>query len=130
MTKICSFDVFDSVLLRRTAFPSDVFRLTATRIADEFGVNAKREFVEDFVCARIQAERIALYNCEETTLERIWVVLRRLLPDIPVDCTAKRELAAEQHVLTRNSIVSNTIEKLRSSGHRIVFVSDSYPPQS
>ena len=66
MAIVYSFDVFDTALVRRTAFPSDVFRLVAQRITGEIGCPANREFIEDFVASRLQAEQISLAGREET----------------------------------------------------------------
>jgi hypothetical protein len=76
---VYSFDVFDTALVRRTAFPSDVFRLVGQRIASEVGCPANREFIEDFVASRLQAEQMSLAGREEATLDAIWIKLRDLL---------------------------------------------------
>ncbi|HSS95706.1 MAG TPA: hypothetical protein VLK33_01680, partial [Terriglobales bacterium] len=83
MTRIASFDVFDTVLLRRVAVPSDVFRMMGARISREIHSPIQYRFVEDFLSARLHAEKLALRHTEECTLEQIWGHLHELLPDLP-----------------------------------------------
>jgi FMN phosphatase YigB (HAD superfamily) len=124
---VYSFDVFDTVLVRRTAFPSDVFRLVGERIVGEIGCPANRGFIEDFVASRLQAEQMALAGREEATLDAIWMKLRDLL-DLPAACGPPYELDLEREVLAPNAIVLERIADARAAGKRIVFVSDTYLP--
>ena len=124
---VCSFDVFDTALVRRTAFPSDVFRLVGQRIASEVGCPANREFIEDFVASRLQAEQMSLAEQEETTLDAIWMKLRDML-DLPPACGPQYELDAEREVLAPNAIVLERIAQARAAGCRTVFISDTYLP--
>jgi predicted HAD superfamily hydrolase len=124
---VCSFDVFDTALVRRTAFPSDVFRLIGRRIAAKIGCPANREFIEDFVASRLQAEQMSLAGREETTLDAIWIKLRDLL-DLPPACGSQYELDAEREVLAPNAIVLERIAQARAAGCRPVFLSDTYLP--
>ena len=108
MPTVCSFDVFDTALVRHTAFPSDVFRLVGQRIASEVGCPANREFIEDFVASRLQAEQMSLAGRKEATLDAIWMKLRDLL-DLPPACGPQYELDAEREVLAPNAIVLERI---------------------
>ena len=127
MPTVCSFDVFDTALVRRTAFPSDVFRLVGQRIANEIGCPANRGFIGDFVASRLQAEQMSLAGREEATLDAIWMKLRDML-DLPAACGPQYELDAEREVLAPNAIVLERIAQARATGCRIVFLSDSYLP--
>jgi FMN phosphatase YigB (HAD superfamily) len=128
MASVYSFDVFDTALVRRTAFPSDVFRLIGQRIAKEISCPAPREFVEDFVAARIQAEKTALAEREETTLDAIWTILRKSLPNLLPGCGPQYELDAEREVLAPNMALAERIACARAAGKRIIFLSDTYLP--
>ena len=128
VVRVHSFDVFDTSLLRRVAAPSDVFRLIGRRIAREIRVVLQDQFVEDFLFARLSAERDALLHCEECTIDQIWTILHEKLPDLPHAYGSEYELEAEQSVLVPNAIVATQIAALRAAGARIVFVSDTYLP--
>lgn len=128
MTKVHSFDVFDTALLRRVAVPSDVFRLVGRRIAREIQTDTQDQFIEDFITARSSAEREALLHCEECTLDQIWKNLHIMLPGLPLTCGPKYELDAEQAVLIPNGLVAEQIAQLRAAGARIIFASDTYLP--
>jgi FMN phosphatase YigB (HAD superfamily) len=129
MTKLYSFDVFGTALLRRTAFPSDVFRMVAEVAAKDFA--DRQRFVEDFVAARVEAEKAALAASphEECGLEQIWNELRCMLPDLPPTCGPGSELKAESSVLVANRQIAKEIAGLRSGSARIIFVSDTYLPE-
>ena len=129
MTQLHSFDVFDTALVRRVAFPSDVFFLVGERIAGEIGKANYREFIEDFVSARRQAERVLLLEHEETTLADIWVALRDTFPELPPSCGSEYELNAEREVLGPNREIARHITSLRAEGARIAFASDTYLPR-
>jgi FMN phosphatase YigB (HAD superfamily) len=128
VAKLHSFDVFDTALIRRVAFPSDVFRLIGWRIARELERGADEHYVEAFVTARLWAEREWLQKAEECTLEQIWQAVRQKLPDLPSACGLEYELEAERGILAPNAVVANLISQLRGEGARIVFISDTYLP--
>jgi FMN phosphatase YigB (HAD superfamily) len=126
--KVHSFDVFDTVLIRRAAVPSDIFRHVARRIVRESPIAPPRGFVEDFVHARIEAERVSLASREETTLADIWRVLHQMLPGLPETFGPECELEAEHEALVPNGPTACDMARLRAAGARIVFASDTYLP--
>ena len=66
-----SFDVFDTSLIRKVAAPTDIFRVLGEVVARSIRITNQSEFIEDFVSARILAERNARLSLEETTLDQI-----------------------------------------------------------
>jgi FMN phosphatase YigB (HAD superfamily) len=129
MAKVHSFDVFDTALIRKVAAPTDVFRLMGEVIARKLDMTSHSDFVEDFLSARINAEQRARLNCEETTLDRIWVHLHGMMPQLAPTFGPRDELQAEQKLLAPNSIIAEQIAELRQAGDRIIFISDTYLPQ-
>src|SRR5271170_2768159 len=100
MIRICSFDVFDTCLARRVASPSDVFRDVARKVFNEKGIAVSRPGVEDFVAARIVAERNARQRntLEDIGLDEIWENLFQAL-GWPFDATFPRyELETEEEL--------------------------------
>lgn len=129
MAVVHSFDVFDTSLVRKVAAPTDVFRLMGILFARKVGITHQADFAEEFLSARLQAQQKAKTHCEETTLEEIWTILRRILPQLPSGFGSKDELEVEGTLLLPNSIVAQQISTLRSAGARIVFTSDTYLPE-
>ena len=128
VTKISSFDVFDTALVRRTAYPSDVFYLVAKMIEQDLSSEAKKNFAEDFVAARVSAEKLALSGREEATLKDIWTILNRQFPFLSKVGGPDKELAIEDAVLAPNMSVWKEIRLARERGQRIIFISDTYLP--
>ena len=115
---VISFDVFDTLLARRVAEPTDVFRL----------VEARRGF-DDFVAARIKAEQLARRRfgsrtSPEVTLDEIYTVLTDLRPDLTL--SAQDELDAEAELLFADPTVAQIIAMARERGKRVIAVSDMY----
>ena len=126
--RVESFDVFDTALVRRVAVPSDVFRALALRLHAAEPAEARTRHVEEFVAARIAAERAAGAGCEQCSLAEIWAHLARLVPDLPPGCGPRDELAAEHAVLAANPVAAAAIAAARAAGSRVVFTSDTYLP--
>jgi FMN phosphatase YigB (HAD superfamily) len=129
VARVHSFDVFDTSLIRKIASPPDVFRLMGNLIAQKIRPAYQGDFTEDFLAARIRAERMARSHSEETTLDQIWVNLREIMPELPTTFGPQDELDAERNLLLPNSIVAKQITRWRSEGARIIFTSDTYFPE-
>ena len=85
MSIIYSYDIFDTIITRRTADPYGVFALMQDRL-QEFGNDFPTEVKENFFELRTQAERLARqYYCkdenEDISLLRIYHALNNT--DIP-----------------------------------------------
>ena len=128
MPLIYSFDVFDTVLVRRVALPSDIFRLVALELGQQVDTPAGN-FIEDFVSARIAAERIARRKVaprEDCTIRDIWRELRALMPALPSDADERLEVEIERRNIGCNPHLFFQIGALRQSGARVIFISDIY----
>jgi FMN phosphatase YigB (HAD superfamily) len=128
MAKLHSFDIFDTVLVRRVAVPSTIFRFVGIRIAHEMDSITPAAFVEHFETARIQAEQSLLLEREEATLDGIWQMLHRLLPFLPGKFGQEYELDEERKLLAPNALMISHIAQLRAAGARVIFTSDTYLP--
>jgi hypothetical protein len=82
LAELPSFDVFDTCLVRRYAFPTDVFLAVAeefrSALAPSFGADYRVAFRD----ARVEAEERAVRAAEgeDVTLHEIWMVLTSMLP--------------------------------------------------
>ncbi len=121
---LASFDIFDTVLLRKCGKPGNIFHLLAQKLYPDD--EAKRVA---FIRWRRQAEgRVASrIKGRETTIADIYT-------DTDVvqfcDYTPSQLVAAEKEIeadnLTANPAVKSIIEKCRAEGKTICFISDMY----
>ena len=128
--RIMSFDVFDTCLVRSTAFPSDVFREMALNLRESLEPLIGSEFVEDFSCARINAEARALRSTslEEVTLDEIWHQLGTMVPGVNETEGKQVEMAMERKILRPNGEMLIAVNEAREKGFKVVFTSDTYLP--
>lgn len=114
---IVSFDVFDTLLLRRVGRPEDVF-----------GIVEKNLSCLGFSKARQRAERCAAKTrsgaCGDVRLADIYAELKNF------SSCQTAELACEEAVLVRNEAMFSLWQRAVTLGKRIVVTSDMYLPQS
>lgn len=109
---VVSFDIFDTLLIRKVLEPIDVFKLMEAE-----------EGEEGFAEARVYAERRARASLDkaDVTLEDIYAFIphrfRRLLD---------KERDAEKRMLVRNPIAWELYQAALKAGKRIIAVSDMY----
>ncbi len=123
--KVVSFDVFDTLLVRKVLNPSDVFLIME-----------RQSGIEGFCEARIRAEAQAreklnaVSGSPEVTLAQIYESLRLL--NEPSGWSAARlmqlELETERGVLTRSPGIEAIYDRALSAGKLVVAVSDMYLP--
>jgi predicted HAD superfamily hydrolase len=130
MIIIHSFDVFDTCLIRKVAAPSCVFYETAKKTFVKFGIISNSTLVEDFVAARIQAEKVARQqsHLEDITLDEIWQKLAQSMGWQYDESFAQTELDAEEELLVPISSIRKQVQAARERGFRVIFVSDMYLP--
>ena len=121
---LASFDIFDTVLLRKCGKPTNIFYLLAHRLYP--GDEGKREC---FITWRQNAERNASHHTKgrETTIADIYTnngeenfheYTRKELID------AEKQIEGEN--LIANPAIKATIEQCRAAGKEICFISDMY----
>jgi FMN phosphatase YigB (HAD superfamily) len=125
---VCSFDVFDTLLFRRSGMPETVFGLMEAQWASRFGQEAPRGFgkfrAEAEACAQRRLGR------DTVTIEEIYEVVRDDTgPDGPHDKSLiEFELELEKSVLAPVPGAKELVGAARASGKQIVFTSDTYLP--
>jgi predicted HAD superfamily hydrolase len=130
LKELRTFDVFDTCLTRRVGVPSALFYEVAQKTFARLGIPSSKQLLEDFVAARIEAERIARMQAssEDITLDDIWSVLTHSM-GWQLDTTLSFcELQAEEASLVPIVAARKLVQSSRRQGHRIVFVSDMYLP--
>lgn len=127
---IVSFDIFDTLLVRNTAHPTDVFRLTQ----ELFNEKTTYFLTDDIHTYRVQAEKQARSVSDriDVTIEDIYKELRSIggySEEIATEIMSC-ELQAEEMVLTGNNHVRSLYDYALKSDKKIAIVSDMYLPVS
>lgn len=128
MKRVCSFDIFDTCLVRTCGIPSGVFDIMARRaipLADETQL-------ADFANIRINGEKIARAKSayEEITLSEIYDCCDfSRLTSMSNSELMELEEAVEFDCLVPVKSMLNTIRDLRDKGNQIIFISDMYLPR-
>ncbi len=117
MTRVASFDVFDTVLARRVVTPEAVFHLLANRLGRDAA-----EFVGARKAAELHAWQTAKAAGGEVRLEDIHAQLG------DPERTMNAELALERELLTRLPGAQERTRAARGNGARVAFVSDTPLP--
>jgi len=128
-TKVVSFDVFDTVVVRPVLEPKDLFALLNRQMRDETGIVNL-----DFAAQRAKAEsevRRGIKGREEKrdpTLDEIYNALQaRLALSAEVTARMQRiEIEAEINLIYRNEAAYHLFERAKAAGKRVIFCSDTY----
>lgn len=122
--KLASFDIFDTVLIRKCGHPRNIFYLSAKKLYPD---TASRR--EDFFLWRCRAEQEAVSKTrsKNPTLADIYndPALAGFSEYTPEELMLA-EKQTEKENLTVNPTVKALIEQKRSEGFRICFISDMY----
>lgn len=118
---VISFDVFDTLLMRRVYEPSDVFMLIDREFADRFPFVFSRE--------RKAAEQELRKKCEPT-IYQIYAYLARKhrLSEEEKQDLLSSELEKEQAVLCVRKKMKHCMEYCIRQGKKVYLVSDMYLP--
>ncbi|MBE6073017.1 MAG: hypothetical protein E7202_00490 [Selenomonas ruminantium] len=122
---VITFDIFDTLLMRRTLTPEDVFDIVEYRIKDE-GI-----IIPEFKVKRMIAERLAIEK-NNHTLDGIYIALKRQenLSDRECEIIKEIEIAVERDVIISRSRMVDTYRKAKALNKKIYLVSDMYLPES
>ncbi|MDR3568209.1 MAG: glycosyltransferase [Syntrophobacteraceae bacterium] len=131
--QVVSFDVFDTVLLRKTKCPIDVFLYMQGQARAILG-NPRAQFPE----LRVNAERISRQRALEqhgygdTNLEEIYCVLRELtgVDDSALHALKELEICSEKRLIYPNPEAVKLCDMALSLGKTVTFTSDMYLPES
>ncbi len=118
-TKIVSFDIFDTLIVRDVNKPVDVFKIMETRLG-----------IHDFYNKRIEAEKKAREkqeNTDEVTIEDIYRSFDNMSEEDTLQM-CKTELEIEKSLCHPNRDILPFYEKCLQK-YRVIIVSDMYFPQ-
>ncbi|BAL84061.1 hypothetical protein SELR_23530 [Selenomonas ruminantium subsp. lactilytica TAM6421] len=116
---IVSFDIFDTLLMRKVLFPTDVFDIVEKRLR-EHGID-----IPGFKNYRIQAER---GDKRHKGLAGIYLTLAEMLgwTDSQAALVMREELAAERQVLVPRPGMGEILSYAHDIGKYVLLVSDMY----
>ena len=125
---VYSFDLFDTVLSRKTGTPKGIFCIMRELLTKQ--AQLERTWIETFYDLRIQAEKTARENAagEEISLMEIYQTMKENHPEIPAETLAELEMETERTYSFGIRETVNTIHFLLDLGKRVVFISDMYLP--
>ena len=118
-------DVFDTLLMRRTLEPQDVFYLTALSAYDQ-GILFEREQIQRF--AQVRSEEQVRHGTLHEIYEGVAECLG--LDRMTSDLLAQLEIDTERKVLVPRRSVADMLVYARNCGKKVVLVSDMYLPSA
>ena len=133
-TKVVSFDIFDTLLLRPFFYPTDIFYL----LNDDIKEMADIKSYVDFAQIRIEAEkncreriRGLYHGYEDITLDEIYeqIKLDYSLPEKAVDIIKQKELEYEMRYCYVRETGKELLELARQQGKLVILTSDMYLPK-
>ncbi len=128
--KLASFDIFDTILIRRCGCPEMIFYLLAQHL---YPTDKARR--DDFLVWRKQAEGEAqnrIGNNKEVTIEDIYTSPRLIAfsSEYSTKELKQAEMEIESGQLISNHRVKALVKQKREEGYVICFISDMYLPSS
>jgi len=124
--KVVSFDIFDTLLFRKTNTPETVFEL----VGRHFGIHGFRKLRMD---EQNEASRRAwiAYQYPHADMDQIYEVLSEHT-EIPVDWAEVKEyeIQMERDALVANEELLEFFRYAKNAGKRVIIVSDMYLPAS
>ncbi len=122
-TKVVSFDVFDTLILRKAGCPLDVFDMVQQR----YMISESWDFPDSFRNMRIEAERLARKSSDsgEVSLDDIYDNLCQI-SDTQRKSLKELETNIEKEICYCNREIFDLYQKAQNAGKRTVIVSDMY----
>lgn len=133
---IASFDVFDTLLIRKVDNPATVFYLVQAQILSSKKYQCYNDIFHDFAVARVSAEKSAREIKVRNGLEPE-VTLDEIYEELSARCGLNKECASsikelellvESRVLEASSDGKLLYEDMRKRGIEVIFITDMYLP--
>lgn len=125
MMKLASFDIFDTVLVRKCGKPNNVFWLLAERLFPDDPLKQV-----EFAKWRIDRNSDKRMNKNYTLTDVYSPVEISSFSEYDSNTLINEELRMESLVLTRNELVAQKLSSYREHGCHIAFISDMYLPKN
>lgn len=121
--QVISFDIFDTILMRKVLIPTDVFMLVEEKIQDE-GIDFP------FAKERQRTERELLNEGKYPKLDEIYERLAQCCPlsHIYKEDWKRLELETEKKTIIQRKEMGEILDYARRGGKRVFLTSDTYFP--
>ncbi|NEV61041.1 HAD family hydrolase [Thiorhodococcus minor] len=129
--KVYSFDIFETLLTRRTATAVGVFCVMQHELRARDRPELPLQLVEEFFEIRTSAERRARKrsDLDEIDLDQIYAQIASRFPEVPVELIEeikRLELDTEAELVVGIPRNIERAHRLLDDGHRVILVSDMY----
>lgn len=116
-----SVDLFDTLIMRQTLFPTDVFEIVEARLKEQ-GIAIK-----GFCEKRMESEK-ELGRCTVPTLKEIYgrMIERYAIPDVKAEELADTEWAVDYDLIVPREELCSLLKKKSAQGKQIYIVSDTF----
>lgn len=127
---IYSFDIFDTIVTRKTAIPTGIFAIMQEKMKDaELPASLKENFYEvrTGTEALARSRQFRLTRTREISLENIYEMIQANynLTEEQINYLKSLELETEKKSLVKLPL-ANEVDKLIKEGKKVVFISDMY----
>lgn len=128
MDRVVSFDVFDTCLVRACGTPNNLFDVLSKRV---FKGDVDECWRQEFIVRRKDAENRAGQGHITPGIFDIYAEYDFFHPQLKdKESLARAEMDLEEELLRPVLWIKDLISKYRSTGYRILFISDMYLPSS
>lgn len=122
---IVSFDIFDTLLLRNVAEPSDIFKIVELKYYNKF--NEKIQFYHKRIKAEQEARKKSKF--EDIELDEIYNILKSDFGEKNTIELKKLEVESEEEFLVANKYMKLVYDYALKKHKRIIIISDMYLPK-
>ena len=127
--EVLSLDIFDTVLLRRTYRPIDVFKLLEQKAVEQLALPSA-----PYALARKKAEDNARESAKggEVTITQIYQAMGELLElsEAQLSSLQSLEWSLEKNVLYADPRWLELFQQYQKKGKRVIFITDMYWPKN
>lgn len=117
--KCISFDVFDTLIKRNVAHPSDLFKLIGKEIEKRFGI-------KDFDKIRYESEMVLYAKGQNVTLPLIYDEISKTVSSCNIYEMMQLEVEYEVSFCQANSLIKEVYDRAVLLGKKIIAISDMY----
>ena len=124
--KVISFDIFDTLVLRPSIFPTDLFTIVGRECGTDDSFATIRRNCES------QARKNLIVGEEEILYSDIYNVMKNCynFSDEDIEKISQKELDCEYSLLSARKSAKRLFELAKSLGKKVIVVSDIYLPYS
>lgn len=124
---VISFDIFDTLFVRLTNKPSDIFELVSRKYENDIGY-LKYNFKELRLRAELEARKST--ELEEVTLDEIYGYISKYIKEKYIlDSLKNIEIKCEENFITINKEMKLIYDYCLKKNKRIIITSDMYLPK-